>query len=695
MAPATPTGLHVDETTETSITWHWTAVEGALGYVVQANMDEMWDETDTVLFDGAPFTTETSYTAMDLEPETTVYVRVAAAAGTPEAPLVSAFTTHVSGTSAMPPPDPPPPPPAAVMAMFSLSDDAKSKYFLIADKDDDDKATAMATVNTEIMVESNTSAVITPMFVEDASGVSVAEGSDNMPFAFVDWGLLQSAVLDGGATFMIQRTTMGVNQEMEPTGDIAYVTCGPFNCSESSNDEPPPAPELSIADSGVCNDWEADIQLQIGFVDNTAMNLDPDGAGTPGDPDGDATLDDGIDVGWVYTSNTDLEVMHHFGGTLTLEAKAKKASRATALSVSGGGPALVHAVKTVTGATRPTPEVTLETLFDVPSGGAPTERWACNSTGTDVRATDPASDYNPANLSVTMPDECFRISANGVNYLADYTIELAAAGSAVSWGAVDWGEGDDNPFDGLTCDTMTVAAADEVDVCDLFEDEVDRALEAGWGGAEGYLDAAAGSDTFTVDVTTETANVPSSGELNWEAESKSGPRQFSTIWYDIDGSGKPTDDLYNDTDDGSETGQNAVANGRETTPNRDGLVVELLDDDGDPMYGDIGKIDIRKKGTGSSAVKNDTSGSDGTADNYSDGNAKCSDDDGADGCDAKVVIEKEYTFVSGTAFECEADRTLKIECTWDAQGQMNLAASGNLSATKFVGDFLACKVLDP
>ena len=53
MAPATPTGLMVSETTETSITWTWNASEGATGYVVQANMDEMWDATDTVLFDGA------------------------------------------------------------------------------------------------------------------------------------------------------------------------------------------------------------------------------------------------------------------------------------------------------------------------------------------------------------------------------------------------------------------------------------------------------------------------------------------------------------------------------------------------------------------------------------------------------------------------------------------------------------------
>ena len=46
------------------------------------------------------------------------------------------------------------------------------------------------------------------------------------------------------------------------------------------------------------------------------------------------TLDDGIDVGWTYMSNTDLDVIHHFGGTLMVEAKAKKKSRMTALGVS-------------------------------------------------------------------------------------------------------------------------------------------------------------------------------------------------------------------------------------------------------------------------------------------------------------------------------------------------------------------------
>ena len=98
--PAVPTGLVVSDTTETSITWTWNAVDGAVGYVVQANMDEMFDATDTVMFNGVPFTTETSYTATDLEPETTLYVRVAAGAGTPTAPLVSAFTGHVTGMTA-------------------------------------------------------------------------------------------------------------------------------------------------------------------------------------------------------------------------------------------------------------------------------------------------------------------------------------------------------------------------------------------------------------------------------------------------------------------------------------------------------------------------------------------------------------------------------------------------------------------
>ena len=192
MAPATPTGLMVSATTETSITWTWDAVEGATAYAVQASADEMFDATDMV-----SVTIETTFTASDLPPETSVFIRVAAAVGTLEDHVLSDWTTHVTGMSAMPPPEPVPEPEPEpeldpVMVTFSLSDDADDSTFLIAD-DDEDKETAMASVNTEIMVSSNTSAVITAMFMEGANGVSVAAGDANTPFSYVSWGLLQSA----------------------------------------------------------------------------------------------------------------------------------------------------------------------------------------------------------------------------------------------------------------------------------------------------------------------------------------------------------------------------------------------------------------------------------------------------------------------------------------------------------------------
>ena len=188
-----------------------------------------------------------------------------------------------------------------------------------------------------------------------------------------------------------------------------------------------------------------------------------------------------------------------------------------------------------------------DTVARLPSAGhatPPARLNGCRRSG---------SDYNPANLSVTKPDGCFRISANGVNYLADYSIELAAAGSAVSWGTVDWTkvyEEGANPFMELTCDTVMVAAADEVDVCALFEDEVDRALEAGWGGAEANTDV----DLPYYDDGRRDAdsNVPGAGNTHLGRPSPRAPakdRQFGTmIWYDIDGDGKPGDDLYNDTE---------------------------------------------------------------------------------------------------------------------------------------------------
>ena len=149
MAPATPTGLHVDETTENSITWHWTASEGAVGYVVQASMDEMFDDTDTVTFDGVPFTTATEYTATDLEPETTVHLRVAPLPGPRRAAaerLLGRRERHVGEASAASPGA------DSVHGGVHDPDGAKESMYPMIPDDMTDKEKAMASVNREMTV---------------------------------------------------------------------------------------------------------------------------------------------------------------------------------------------------------------------------------------------------------------------------------------------------------------------------------------------------------------------------------------------------------------------------------------------------------------------------------------------------------------------------------------------------------------
>ena len=103
--PATPTGLMVSATTETSITWTWNAVEDATAYAVQVSMDETFTDDDAIAL-----AVTASYTVSDLPPSTSVFLRVRAAIGTSlEDALLSDWSTHVTGMTAMPPPPPEPP----------------------------------------------------------------------------------------------------------------------------------------------------------------------------------------------------------------------------------------------------------------------------------------------------------------------------------------------------------------------------------------------------------------------------------------------------------------------------------------------------------------------------------------------------------------------------------------------------------
>ena len=588
-APATPTGFMV-ESDMTSITWSWDAVEGALGYAIQVSEDEMFDDMDHL-----GLTLETSHTVSPLPPGTTLYARVASGTGTPEAIaaavatgsleglLVSAWTTHMTGMTEVPPP-PPPPTPDPVEVTFSLGDDADSKHFLMAD-DDNDEETAMATVNTEITVTSNTSAVVTPMFVDGANGVSVMEG-DNMPFTYVDWGLLQSGVLAGEATFMVQRTTMGANQEMEPTGDVAYVTCGPFACADGMD-----APELSIADSAVCNAFEPEFTLQVGFVDNDVLVTERADDTTTTEVDetrsaADAAMyddNDGLDIGWVSTSTAAMSVMHHFEGV----AKGTNYSVAGRDAAKGTDKALAMDLGTGT-ATDADKDVGTSNEDYEPALLVEAKGAAC---------VDYESSALASARGIDMPESCFRIIGSP-DYLSGYSIEVEAKGSAVAWGEVAW---EDDPFEGLTCDSVTFMAAEQVDVCAMFEDEVDYALDEGeeWQPSVDFNRYDTGTDTEDAtgtDVDTSTGRPGSWDQFRahqWKASLKTTPEghQFKTLWFDDNLDGKLPKKGTSAFAPGAK-GLNDIYDANGNTGNLKTIWKTLLDDDGDLAADDLGKVDL-------------------------------------------------------------------------------------------------------
>ena len=574
-APATPTGLHVDETTETTIGYHWNAVEGAIGYAVQISMDEMFGADDQIV----P-TVETHIEIGPLPPMTSVYVRVAAAAGTLEAPVLSDWSTHVTGMTAMPPPPPPPPPAPDVMAMFSLSDDADSPHFMIAD-DDDDEATAMASVNTEIMVESNSTAVITPMFVDGATGVSVDAMAGNMPFTYVSWEMMQSAVLSDGATFMVQRTTVGANQEMEPTGDVMYITCGPFECVEGMD-----APELSIANSGVCTAWDPSVTIEVGKVDNDVIQADDitdtaDGGSVATDG---VNGNDGIDLGIKTSSSVAMNVKHIFDGVPsgTNTSKTVEAKKGSNQTLAMAAVASIH--------------------VDVDDDDAAT-------VGIDeTMVCDNAYAEEDVSLKADRPAGCFRLrgpgaggadASKGANYLSGWSIELTPMDADVSWGRVDW---EDDPFEDLTCDAMDpIMVADHVDICDgMFEDEVDYATGKGWKPTVVFRSETSGF--------TETTPPTGNEVVMWKATATpatSGEKYFKTVWFDDNLNGKIKKDKTADLTRGRPMQRNADDTDNVTADDmhdlydqnsRDGNIEAiwewLTDSDGDLIAGDLGKVDL-------------------------------------------------------------------------------------------------------
>ncbi|MCY3747129.1 MAG: hypothetical protein OXH05_12950 [Acidobacteria bacterium] len=676
MAPATPTGL-MSETGEGSITWSWDEVEGALGYAIQVSTDEMFDDSDEL-----GLTMETSHTVSPLPPGTTLYARVRSGTGTPEALaaalatgdisglLLSAWTTHVTGMSAMPPPPPPPDP-------VSVSFTAPEGEFPMKPDEDDDEETAMAQVNQDMTVTSNTTAVVVPYnFNEDAAPAKLHEG-DNTPFKFVNWNALQSLVVTEGATFKIMRVTVGANQMEEPTDDVTFWTCGPFKCIEGMD-----APGIDIADSPKCTAWQSgvDVELRVGYVDNTvAIAADTDAARA-------AVANDGVDVGWVYESTEGMTVKHHFNG-------ASNGKNYTQAGPDVGKTSMTSPLTMVTGAddaakaanaAKYAPAI----VYDLDDAGA------VDGTADGSSACLSQGVYDDLRSSVHRPDNCFRIVAADADnnsktpdpdWLGAYTIEVAPKGANVSWGSkVEWDEIDD-PFEDHTCEGMTFVAMDEMetDVCELFADEVEAALDGGWAGSKGtgsVFQRLAAANDGTLEAVPAAGDGPTQmlGMIRIPAPTTASTTRFATLWFSNNDGGKnePDTDLYADTDLNPDGSTPADTAGTQRAP----LQFKIVDADMDPIadIGDFGKVDLamRDEDDATPAVSTDAgswvAGQDGTAENGNDSSVrKCSDDDGGDGCDAEFSTDIEVTFATGTALGCDPIKeTVTLTCEWDSDGEM-------------------------
>ncbi|MYB32299.1 MAG: hypothetical protein F4Y20_07220, partial [Acidobacteria bacterium] len=225
-----------------------------------------------------------------------------------------------------------------------------------------------------------------------------------------------------------------------------------------------------------CTDWEPTLELQVGLIDNSldehlgaAYVLDDDTDEADNQTLEEVTVFDGLDLGWHYTSSLDVTVTHDLAVTSAEVKGVKKKSSETSLAMSSIG-------KITLGRSADENEQTYYALSASPDE---TITGASDGVNVDVGSCQPADhemlwDYNDNLVSrVHKPDDCFRLTVDhGLerNYLDAYTVTMDPVGADVSWGPIPWWI----EMDDLTCPSMSWEAMEQVDVCGMFEEEVDR-----------------------------------------------------------------------------------------------------------------------------------------------------------------------------------------------------------------------------
>ena len=722
------------------IEWSWEAVTGAQGYQVQVAASE-----DGLAMASPVATTETSH-RVDADPEMTMYIRVRSAVLIP-APMASEWSDAVMGMSEV----------APTPFMVSMTppeagaDAACSGQAFCPDSQTDPKK-ATADPNRMMMVTSSHQAQVSPMYIENASGVDLNIG-DNTPFRHINWEAMQMAVATDGVTFMFQRISTAAGQEPTPMGDMMYITCGPFECSEAM-DEHPPAPEISIANSQACTDFEVDLNLNIGLgynggrFDGTDVAFTIEGIGSE--------LERGIDAGWTYTSTSTASVMHEITGVIGSDGDSlkvrgssiEKTSTPKALGMrkgTGRNAAVNHFGGTYTDAMN--------------AGGGPI--W--NGTQNCFQTAAPAEDawattgYSYGNISgrsgeagtLQRPLECFRIITAGrgsatsnittqQNYLPTYKVHVTPNAS-VSWvgSSVSWPKGED-PFDGLDCEGVTVEASDFIDVCESFQEQAMAYWGDGVGNKSSFpftfeyivtedanetVDTDSAAAAVAADKILRKINIIPNGSVGMLMKSEDIRRAPNSMWSSLwlvnttkasDGDGTNLghqdgrDDTVADADlYRPEYGQGvylrdyptaATADKDTRSDTRTGasggpfwrplLSVELIDTDGDPKE-EYGDFGkVDFQSSGANAKK---------ADNFPASNADahaCSDSDG-DGCDATVTFDESFTLsLYQDSSYCAQTIDVSFTCTWDADGDEDRTGDGGGATGAFgtanIGNFVTC-----
>lgn len=363
VAPGIPTGLVVSGTTESSITWTWNAVEGATAYLVQISMDEMFDDADTT-----GTTTGTSYTESDLEPETSVYLRVRAAGGSVEMPLLSDWTSHATGTTMAAAPERPPAP-ANLRVTDRGSDFIEWEWDAVAGADG---------------YQSQFSA--SSRFGDGQAGRQFHQGMTNTTRRVANL----AAESDG---YLRVRSW---------TGTLAEPTFGDWSEADmATTREPPPAVALDAPEGLEADEGETTITLTWDEVDDAdsyeVEQREPRGAWSDascGSATGDNLVDDeecvasGLDEGTDYDFRVraipaDDDDRHLTGAwSDTLETTTEGTSTTTPPPTTSGGMGNLN-VRWTSGGTTPTP--TISWTWDRLSGK--TYDWAV-FTGTDLPRMD-------------------------------------------------------------------------------------------------------------------------------------------------------------------------------------------------------------------------------------------------------------------------------------------------------------------